>query len=137
MNENSSKIFPRNEVKKETLEYFNGDELATEVWINKYCLKDSKGNLFEKSPKDMHWRLANELARIEANYSNPLSKEKIFETLNGFNRIIPQGGSMTGIGNDMQIVSLSNCFVVGDKGKTDSYGGILKTDQDQIGRAHV
>lgn len=132
MIKNSSKSFPRNEVKKETLEYFNGDDLATEVWINKYCLKDSDGNLYEKTPKDMHWRLASELARIESKYPNPLSKEKIFETLDGFNRIVPQGGPMSGIGNDKQIVSLSNCFVVGDSGRTDSYGGILKTDQDQV-----
>ena len=132
MTKKINNVYPRNEVKKETLEYFNGDDLATEVWVNKYCLKDSDGNLYEKTPKDMHWRLASELARIESKYPNPLSKEKIFETLDGFNRIIPQGGPMTGVGNDMQIVSLSNCFVVGDKGKTDSYGGILKTDQDQV-----
>ena len=132
MIEISQKTYDRNEVKKETLEYFNGDELAAEVWINKYCLKDSDGNLYEKSPEDMHQRLARELARIEAKYPNPLSEGEIFETFDHFKRIVPQGGSMTGIGNDMQIVSLSNCFVVGNKGKTDSYGGILKTDQDQV-----
>jgi len=132
MKEKSQKIYSRNEVRKETSQYFKGDELAAEVWVNKYCLKDSDGNLYEKSPKDMHWRLAEELARIESKYPNPISKEEIFETLDGFNRIVPQGGSMSGIGNNKQIVSLSNCFVIGDGNKTDSYGGILKTDQDQV-----
>lgn len=132
MIKNSLKIYERNEVKKETLEYFKGDELATEVWINKYCLKDSDGNLYEKSPKDMHRRLARELARIEAKYPNPLSEKEIFETLDHFKRIVPQGSPMSGIGNNMQTVSLSNCFVIGNDGHSDSYGGILKIDQEQV-----
>lgn len=130
MEEKNKKNYSRNEVYQSTLDYFNGDELATEVWINKYCLKDSNGNLFEKSPKDMHWRIANELARIESKYPNPLSKEKIFETLDKFKRIVPQGGPMSGIGNSKQIVSLGNCFVIGNK--ADSYGSILKIDQEQV-----
>lgn len=132
MIENSLKIYSRNEVHKKTLEYFNGDELATQVWINKYCLKDFEGNLYEKSPKQMHKRLARELARIEAKYPNPLTEEEIYETLKKFRRIIPAGSPMSGIGNDFQIVSLSNCFVIGDSGPSDSYGGILKTDQEQV-----
>ncbi len=110
--------------------YFNGDELAATVWINKYALKDSEGNIYEKNPDDMHRRLARELARIESKYKNPLSEEKIFQLLKGFKYLVPQGGPMTGIGNPHQIVSLSNCFVIGNE--SDSYGGIIKTDQEQV-----
>ena len=132
MIEISTKTYERKEVHKATLEYFNGDELATQVWINKYCLKDSDGNLFEKTPADMHRRLAKELARIEAKYPNPLTEEEIFETLDHFKHIVPQGSPMTGIGNNMQIVSLSNCFVIGNDGPSDSYGAIMKVDQEQV-----
>ena len=114
------------------LEYFQGDELAARVWVNKYALKDSEGNLYELTPDDMHWRLSREIGRIENRYPNPLSEEQIFELFRHFKYIIPQGGPMAGIGNDFQIASLSNCFVVGDNGDSDSYGGILKTDQEQV-----
>lgn len=126
----NEKIYSRNEIYESTLEYFNGDELATEVWINKYCLKDSFGNYYEKNPNDMHKRIAKELYRIENKYPNPISEDEIFETLKGFNRIVPQGSPMSGIGNDFQVVSLSNCFVIGNGGNSDSYGGIFKIDQE-------
>lgn len=122
----------REEVYNKTLKYFNGDSLATEVWINKYCLKDSEGNLYEKSPDDMHKRLANELARIESKYPNSLSEEDIYDSLKKFKRIVPQGGPMAGIGNNLQIVSLSNCFVIGNNNDSDSYGGIMKLDQEMV-----
>ncbi|MBR0223700.1 MAG: ribonucleoside-diphosphate reductase, adenosylcobalamin-dependent, partial [Bacteroidales bacterium] len=112
--------------------YFHGDELAATVWINKYAMKDSFGNLYEKSPDDMHRRLAKEFARIEKNYSDPLSEEQIFSLLKDFRYVIPQGGPMTGIGNDHQVASLSNCFVIGHDHPADSYGGILMTDQEQV-----
>ena len=112
--------------------YFKGDEMAAGVWINKYALKDSDGNIFEKTPNDMHRRIARELARIESKYSNPLSEEKLFEVLSNFTHIIPQGSPMAGIGNDLQVGSLSNCFVIGNEGDSDSYGGIMKTDQEQV-----
>ena len=115
---------------KSSIEYFHGDQLAATVWINKYALKDSEGNIYELTPDDMHYRLANEIARIENNYPNPLSAELIFSLLKDFKYIIPQGGSMAGIGNDIQISSLSNCFVVGNQ--YDSYGGIMKTDEEQL-----
>ncbi len=111
-------------------EYFNGDELAATVWINKYALKDSFGNLFERTPDDMHRRLAKELARIESKYPNPLKEDQIFDLLKGFKYLVPQGGPMTGIGNPYQVVSLSNCFVIGNE--ADSYGGIIQTDQEQV-----
>jgi len=126
------KTYSRKEIQEATLKYFNGDELATGVWINKYCLKDSDGNLFEKSPEDMHRRIAKEFARIEAKYPNPLSEEEIFETIDRFKRIIPQGSPMSGIGNNHQIVSLSNCFVIGNEKDSDSYGGIMKLDQEMV-----
>ncbi|HIT47969.1 MAG TPA: adenosylcobalamin-dependent ribonucleoside-diphosphate reductase [Candidatus Coprenecus stercoripullorum] len=113
-------------------EYFNGDELAASVWINKYAMKDSFGNLYEKSPDQMHWRLANEFARIESKYANPMSAEEIYELLRGFKYIIPQGGPMSGIGNNYQIASLSNCFVIGNRHPADSYGGIMKIDEEQV-----
>jgi ribonucleoside-diphosphate reductase alpha chain len=124
------KIYPRDEVYASTLEYFDGDTLAAEVWINKYCLKDSEGNLYEKTPDDMHWRLAKELARIEKKYKNPLKAEEIYDRIKNFKYIVPQGSPMSGIGNDFQTVSISNCFVIGNEKDADSYGGIMKLDQE-------
>lgn len=112
--------------------YFKGDELAASVWINKYALKDSQGNIYEKDPDDMHRRMAREIARIEAKYPNPLTEEQIYEVLKDFKYIVPQGGPMTGIGNQFQVASLSNCFVIGNDGSSDSYGGIMKIDQEQV-----
>ncbi len=126
------KIFSQEEVYQATLDYFKGDDLAARVWINKYALKDSFGNIYEKSPDDMHKRLAKEIARIEKKYENPMSEAQIYELLKEFKHIVPQGGPMTGIGNDYQIASLSNCFVVGNEGNSDSYGGIMKIDQEQV-----
>jgi len=131
MSEKNKKNFPKNEIEKATLQYFGGDELATDVWIRKYCLKD-ENNYFELTPDDMHRRIAKELARIELKYPNPLTEEKIYETLKDFKRIIPQGSPMSGIGNEHQIVSLSNCFVIGNENDSDSYGGILKLDQEIV-----
>lgn len=131
MTEKNLKAYSKQEVEKATLEYFEGDELATDVWIKKYCLKDEK-NLFELSPDDMHRRIAKELARIEAKYPNGLSENYIYETLKKFKRIVPGGSPMSGIDNDNQIVSLSNCFVIGNKNDSDSYGGILKLDQEVV-----
>ncbi|MBN2890510.1 MAG: adenosylcobalamin-dependent ribonucleoside-diphosphate reductase [Bacteroidales bacterium] len=117
----------------ESLKYFKGDALAARVFVNKYALKDSFGNIYENSPEQMHNRIANEIHRIEKKYPNPLSKEKIYSLLEGFKYIIPQGSPMSGIGNNFQLVSLSNCFVIGfDKGGADSYGGIMKMDQEQV-----
>ena len=116
----------------ESKKYFHGDELAATVWVNKYALKDSYGNLYEKSPDDMHRRLASEFARIESKYPNPMSADEIFELLRDFKYIIPQGGPMTGIGNDNQVASLSNCFVIGHDRPADSYGGIMMIDEEQV-----
>jgi len=113
-------------------EYFNGDSLAATVWLNKYALKDSAGNIYELNPDQMHRRLAKEIARVEKSYPNPVSEEAIYKTLANFKYIIPQGGPMTGIGNDHQIASLSNCFVIGQEGNSDSYGGVMKTDEEQV-----
>lgn len=124
-------IYDREDVYSSTIEYFDGDDLATNVWINKYALKDSYGTLFELSPNDMHQRLASEFARIESNYPNPLSQGKIFELIKDFKYIIPQGGSMSGIGNNLNVSSLSNCFVVGKPGR-DSYGTICTVDQELV-----
>ncbi len=126
------KTYSNEEVFQESLKYFNGDDLAARVWINKYALKDSEGNIYEKSPADMHRRIASEIARIEAKYKNPMSEEEIYDLIKNFTYIIPQGSPMTGIGNPFQIASLSNCFVIGNKGESDSYGGIMKTDQEQV-----
>lgn len=115
-----------------SLKYFKGDELAARVWVNKYALKDSYGNIYEKDPDDMHHRLAREISRIENAYPNPINEDTVFEVLRDFKYIVPQGGPMTGIGNDYQIASLSNCFVVGHEGPSDSYGGIMKIDQEQV-----
>ncbi len=118
---------------EESLTYFNGDELAARVFVNKYALKDSYGNIYENSPVQMHKRIASELARIDKKYQNPLSFDKIYDLLKDFKYIIPQGSPMSGIGNNFQLVSLSNCFVIGyDKGGADSYGGIMKMDQEQV-----
>ena len=117
---------------KASLDYFNGDELAARVWVNKYAVKDSYGTIYEKSPEDMHWRIANEVARIEKKYENPMSAQEIFDLLDKFKYIVPSGSPMTGIGNDFQIASLSNCFVIGIDGKADSYGGIIRIDEEQV-----
>ena len=124
--------FPIESVRVEARKYFNGDELAADVWINKYALKDSKGNIYELTPNDMHRRLAAEIARVETQYPNPLSEVEIFMLLKDFKYIIPQGGPMSGIGNDFQISSLSNCFVIGKDEGGDSYGGIMKIDEEQV-----
>ena len=126
------KYFTYDEAFKESLKYFDGDELAARVWVNKYALKDSFGNIYEQSPADMHWRIANEIARIESKYENPLSADQIFKLLDHFRYIIPAGSPMTGIGNQFQIASLSNCFVIGLDGNSDSYGAIMKIDEEQV-----
>ena len=130
--ENAKAIFPYGEALTKTKEYFNGDELAASVWINKYAMKDSFGNLYECTPEDMHRRLAKEFARIEKKYPNPMGEEEIFQLLDRFRYVIPQGGPMSGIGNDHQVASLSNCFVIGHQNPADSYGGILKIDEEQV-----
>lgn len=126
------KTYTNEEAYAASLDYFDGDELAARVWVNKYALKDSFGNLFERTPDDMHRRMAREIHRIELKYPNPLPEEIIYNVLKDFTYIVPQGGPMTGIGNDFQIASLSNCFVIGNDGNSDSYGGILKIDQEQV-----
>ncbi len=126
------KTYTFDEALKSSKEYFRGDELAARVWANKYALKDSYGNLFEKNPDEMHRRLAKEIARIENRYPNPMSEEQVYGLLKEFKYIIPQGGPMSGIGNKYQIASLSNCFVIGHKNPADSYGGIMKIDQEQV-----
>ena len=113
-------------------EYFKGDELAAMVWVSKYALKDSFGHIYEKSPEQMHWRIANELARIEQKYPSSLDAQEIYDVLKDFKYLIPQGGPMSGIGNDLQIVSLSNCFVIGHRHPADSYGGIIRIDEEQV-----
>ena len=120
------------EALKASLEYFGGDELAARVWVNKYAVKDSFGTIYEKSPEQMHWRIANEIARIESKYNNPMSAQEIFDLLDHFKYIVPQGSPMTGIGNDHQIASLSNCFVIGIEGNADSYGAIIRIDEEQV-----
>ena len=126
------KIYSYNEAFEASLQYFQGDELAARVWVNKYAVKDSFGNIYEKSPEDMHWRIANEVARIENKYPNPLSAEELFHLFEHFRYIIPQGSPMTGIGNNYQVASLSNCFVIGVDGEADSYGAIFKIDEEQV-----
>lgn len=127
-----AKTYSFEEAYQEALQYFSGDELAARVWVNKYSMKDSFGHIYEKSPKDMHWRIANEIARIENKYKNPLSAQDIFELLDHFKYIIPAGSPMTGIGNDHQVASLSNCFVIGLDGDADSYGAIMRIDEEQV-----
>lgn len=126
------KTYTYDEAYDATLRYFDGDELAARVWVTKYALKDSFGNLYEQTPDDMHHRIASEIARIEAKYPNPMSYDEVFSYLKNFNYIIPQGSPMTGIGNDMQVSSLSNCFVIGLDGCPDSYGGIIRIDEEQV-----
>ena len=126
------KIYSYDEAFKASLEYFEGDELAARVWVNKYAMKDSHGNIFELSPVDMHWRLANEIARIEQKYPNPISASEVYDLLAHFRYIIPAGSPMTGIGNPYQVASLSNCFVIGVEGDADSYGAIMKEDEEQV-----
>ena len=125
-------IYSYDEAFEATLKYFKGDELAARVWVNKYAMKDSYGHIYELSPCDMHWRIANEIARIENKYENPLSADEIFGLLDHFKYIVPAGSPMTGIGNNYQIASLSNCFVIGLEGQADSYGGIIRIDEEQV-----
>ncbi|MEG1643370.1 MAG: ribonucleotide reductase N-terminal alpha domain-containing protein, partial [Bacteroidales bacterium] len=128
----NQKTYSFDEVVKATLEYFNGDELAARVWANKYALKDSFGNIFEKTPEDMHRRLAKEIVRIENKYPNPQTEEQLMDLFRNFKYILPQGSPMSGIGNNFQVGSLSNCFVIGMEGNADSYGGIMKIDEEQV-----
>lgn len=127
-----SKNYAFEEAYEEALKYFAGDELAARVWVNKYSMKDSFGNIYEKSPEDMHWRIANEIARIEKKYKNPMSAQEIFDLLDHFKYVIPAGSPMTGIGNNYQVASLSNCFVIGLDGDADSYGAIMRIDEEQV-----
>lgn len=126
------KVYSYEEAVESSNEYFKGDQLAATVWVSKYALKDSFGKIYELNPADLHRRLAKEFHRMEVKYPNPLSEEEIFETLDQFKYIIPQGGPMTGIGNDHQVASLSNCFVIGHKNPADSYGGIMRIDEEQV-----
>ena len=126
------KTYTYDEAYKASLEYFAGDELAARVWVSKYAMKDSFGNIYEQSPEDMHWRLAREIARIENKYPNPMTEREVFDLLDHFRYIIPAGSPMTGIGNDHQIASLSNCFVIGIEGDGDSYGAIMRLDEEQV-----
>lgn len=130
--DNEKKTYTFDEAFKASTEYFGGDELAAKVWVNKYAVKDSFGNIYEKTPDDMHWRIANEIARVEKNYANPMEPQELHDLLKGFKYIIPQGSPMTGIGNNYQIASLSNCFVIGNEGSADSYGAIMKVDEEQV-----
>jgi ribonucleoside-diphosphate reductase alpha chain len=127
-----TKTFTQEEIKEASFKYFKGDDLATKVWATKYALKDSFGNTYELTPDDMHRRLAREIARIEKNYPNPLSEDELFELFRDFKYIVPQGSPMTGIGNDYQVASLSNCFVIGFDNDSDSYGAIIKLDEEQV-----
>ena len=126
------RTFTYDDAFRASVEYFNGDELAARVWVNKYAMKDSAGIIYEESPEDMHWRIANEIARVEAKYSNPMSAQEVYDLLAKFKYVIPSGSPMTGIGNNHQIASLSNCFVIGMEGKADSYGGIIRIDEEQV-----
>jgi len=126
------KTYSHEEALRKSIEYFRGDELAATVWVNKYALKDSFGKIYELTPDDMHWRIAREIARIEKRYPNPMPVEEVYELLRDFRYIVPQGSPMAGIGNRFQIASLSNCFVIGHDHPADSYGGIMKIDQEQV-----
>ena len=132
MSSTEQKMYTYKEAYEASLEYFKGDDLAARVWASKYALKDSFGNIYELTPDDMHRRIAREIARIEKKYPNPMSEEEIFSLLKDFKYIVPQGSPMAGIGNDFQVGSLSNCFVIGLDGKPDSYGGIIKIDEEQV-----
>ena len=125
-------VYSFDEAFKASTKYFKGDELAARVWVNKYALKHSNGDIYEKDPNDMHLRIAKEIVRVEKKYKNPMKEDEVFNLLKDFKYIVPQGGPMSGIGNTEQIVSLSNCFVIGNEGNSDSYGGIMKIDQEQV-----
>lgn len=126
------KVYTFEQAYNAALNYFDGDELAAKVWVNKYALKDAMGKIYEESPEDMHWRLANEIGRIEAKYKNGLSTKELYDLFDHFKYIVPQGSPMTGIGNNHQIASLSNCFVIGLDGPSDSYGAIIRVDEEQV-----
>ncbi|WOD42303.1 adenosylcobalamin-dependent ribonucleoside-diphosphate reductase [Hwangdonia lutea] len=132
LTKNLPKTFTQDEAFNAALKYFKNDDLAARVWLNKYALKDSEGNIYELTPNDMHRRIAKEIARVETKYANPLSEDDIFNLIKDFKYIVPQGSPMAGIGNPFQIASLSNCFVIGNSGDSDSYGGIMKIDQEQV-----
>ncbi|MBD8389774.1 adenosylcobalamin-dependent ribonucleoside-diphosphate reductase [Dysgonomonas sp. BGC7] len=125
-------IYTFDEAYNAALDYFNGDELAAKVWVNKYALKDASGKIYERSPEDMHWRLANEIGRVESKYKNGLTSKELYDLFDHFKYIVPQGSPMTGIGNEFQIASLSNCFVIGLDGPSDSYGAIIRIDEEQV-----
>ena len=129
---NTKPTYSYDEAFAASLKYFDGDELAARVWVNKYAMKDSFGNIYEQSPADMHWRIANEIARIEHQYQNPMSAQQVFDLLDHFRYIVPAGSPMTGIGNNYQVASLSNCFVIGLDGPADSYGAVIKIDEEQV-----
>ncbi len=126
------RTYTQDEAFNASVEYFKGDDLAARVWVNKYALKDSEGNIYEKTPDDMHRRIAKEIARVEQRYQNPMTENEVFDAIKNFKYIVPQGSPMAGIGNPYQIASLSNCFVIGNDGDSDSYGGIMKIDQEQV-----
>lgn len=126
------KEYPYAEAVAEAKAYFKGDELAATVWVSKYALKDSFGKIYEKSPDQMHWRIAHEIARIESQYPESMDAPQVYDLLKDFRYLIPQGGPMTGIGNNLQIASLSNCFVIGHRHPADSYGGIIRIDEEQV-----
>src|SRR5690554_4998897 len=130
--ESSRTTYTQEEAVQAAIEYFKGDDLAAQVWVNKYALKDSEGIIYEKTPDDMHRRIAREISRIEQRYPNPMSEEKIYDVIRDFKYIVPQGSPMAGIGNPYQIAYLSNCFVIGIDGISDFYGGILKIEQEQV-----
>ena len=130
--DNKKLTYTFDEAFKASVDYFGGDELAAKVWVNKYAVKDSFGNIYEKTPDDMHWRIANEIARVEKKYKNPMTAAQLHDLLKEFKYIVPQGSPMTGIGNNYQIASLSNCFVIGTEGAADSYGAIMKIDEEQV-----
>ena len=130
--DNKKTTYTFDEAYKASVDYFGGDELAAKVWVNKYAVKDSFGKIYEKTPDDMHWRIANEIARVEKKYKNPMTANQLHDLLKGFKYIVPQGSPMTGIGNNYQIASLSNCFVIGNEGSADSYGAIMKIDEEQV-----
>jgi len=130
----AARVYSVAEAIEKTTEYFKGDNLAANVWVNKYALKNAEGQLLELTPDDMHHRIAREIARIEKRYPNPMSEDEIFELIRDFRYIIPQGSPMAGIGNNYQIGSLSNCFVIGKEGSLVSNGAIMKTDEEQVQR---
>ena len=132
MIDSTPRVYSQDEAFNASVEYFKGDDLAARVWVNKYALKDSDGNIYEKTPDDMHRRIAGEIARIENRYANPLTEQEVYDAIKDFKYIVPQGSPMAGIGNPYQIASLSNCFVIGNDGDSDSYGGIMKIDQEQV-----